>query len=182
MSDDFKITAVSSLLKSHVFAVERRTVEHRDRSFHRDVVTHPGAVAILARDDQGRVGVLRQYRAPFDRYTLEIPAGTLDINAEAPLDAAKRELHEELGCDADYWRLLGKFMVSPGWSTQLMHIFEAGTLTMGERRPAGPEEAASTVDWYSPDQLRTVLDAEPAIDSTMAVALNLVYGKFFERR
>ncbi len=181
MSDDFRITAVSSLLKSHVFAVERRTVEHRDHSFHRDVVTHPGAVAILARDQDGRVGVLRQYRAPFDRYTLEIPAGTLDVENEEPLDAAKRELEEELGCVASYWRLLGRFMVSPGWSTQMMHIFEAGELTTRERRPAGPEESASSIDWYSPDELRDVLDAEPAIDSTMAVALNLVYGRFFER-
>lgn len=182
MSDDFKITAVSSLLKSHVFAVERRTVEHRDRSFHRDVVTHPGAVAILARDDEGRVGVLRQYRAPFDRYTIEIPAGTLDVAAEEPLDAAKRELEEELGCVANYWRLLGHFMVASGWSNQVMHIYEAGELTIGDRRPAGPEESASSVDWYTPDELLDVLAAEPAIESTMAVALNLVYGRFFERR
>ena len=172
---------MSSLLKSHVFAVERRTVEHHDRSFHRDVVTHRGAVAILARDDDGRVGVLRQYRTPFDRATLEIPAGTLDVEGEEPLDAAKRELEEELGAVASTWRLLGRFMVSPGWSTQVMHIFEARVLTIGERRPAGPEESASTVDWYTPEDLRRVLHAEPAIDSTMAVALNQVYGRFFER-
>ncbi|MDH2903666.1 MAG: NUDIX hydrolase [Actinomycetota bacterium] len=182
MSDEFRITAVSSLMKSHVFAVERRTVEHRDRSFHRDVVTHPGAVAILARDVDGRIGVLRQYRAPFDRFTIEIPAGTLDVEAEEPLDAAKRELEEELGCVADSWRLLGRFMVSPGWSTQVMHIYEANDLTVRDRHPAGPEETASTIDWYSPEELRGVLFAEPAIDSTMAVALNLVYGQFFERR
>ena len=181
MSDDFRITAVSSLLTSHVFAVERRTVEHQDRSFHRDVVTHRGAVAILARDQEGRVGVLRQYRTPFDRVTLEIPAGTLDVDGEEPLDAAKRELHEELGAEAGAWRLLGRFMVSPGWSTQVMHIFEASDLTISDRRPAGPEESASTVAWYAHDELLAVLRAEPAIDSTMAVALNLVYGRFFER-
>lgn len=180
MSDDFRITAVAPLLTSSVFTVERRTVEHDDRSYHRDVVTHPGAVAILALDDRGRIGIVRQYRTPFDRYTIEIPAGTLDVAKELPLDAAKRELAEELGCDADQWRLLGTFMVSPGWSTQLMHIFEATGLVMRTRRPQGPEESSSTVHWYEAEELRMILAGEPAIDSTMTVALHRVFGRFFD--
>ncbi len=180
MSDDFRITAVAPLLASTVFTVERRTIEHDNRSYHRDVVTHPGAVAILALDDRGRVGIVRQYRTPFDRYTIEIPAGTLDVSGETPLDAAKRELLEEMGCVADHWRKLGTFMVSSGWTTQLMHIYEATGLSMRPRRPEGPEEASASVDWYEPDELRLILAGEPAIESTLAVALHRVFGRFFD--
>jgi 8-oxo-dGDP phosphatase len=168
------------LLQSYIFGVEQRTVQHDDETFQRDVVTHPGAVAILAVNGEGEVGLIRQYRTPFDRFCWEIPAGTLDVEGENTLDAAKRELMEELGCEAERWTLLGTFMVSPGWSNQLMTIYEARELRLGERSPAGPEEEGSIIRWMSPEELRTVLRSEPAIDSTMAVALNRVFGTFFD--
>ncbi len=178
MSDDFRITAVAPLLRSSVFTVERRTIEHDNHSYHRDVVSHPGAVAILALDDKGRVGIVRQYRAPFDRYNIEIPAGTLDVADELPMDAAKRELAEEMGCEASHWRLLGTFMVSPGWTDQLMHVYEATGLSMREREPAGPEETSAVVRWYEPDELRALLADQPFVDSTMTIALQIVFGRF----
>ncbi|MDE3065629.1 MAG: NUDIX hydrolase [Acidobacteriota bacterium] len=179
MSDPFRVVATENLLHSHVFDVETRTVSGPAGSFRRDVVVHPGAVAVLARDADGRVGLIRQYRAPFDRLVLEIPAGTLDVEAETPESCARRELREELGHEADTWRLLGRFLVSPGWCTQVMHIFEATDLRAVGRRPEGPEETAAEVIWLAPADLRTRLDAEGVCDSTMAVALNRVYGTFF---
>lgn len=90
MSQSFRVTQVTPLLHSHVFDVERRQIEHDGTTFSRDVVTHAGAVSILAINEREEVGLLRQYRAPFARYVLEIPAGTLDVDGEEPLDAAKR--------------------------------------------------------------------------------------------
>jgi len=180
VSDSFHVVGTSPLLTSHVFSVERRVVEHDGESFERDVVTHPGAVAILALNDRGEIGLIRQYRTPFDRLCWEIPAGTLDVPGEPELAAAQRELREELGCEADDWKLLGTFMTSPGWSSQLMFIFEAQSLHDVPRSPAGPEETSSSVRWFSPDELRETLRDEPAIDNTMAVALNRVYGTFFD--
>ncbi len=179
MSSGFELEDTTPLLASYVFGVERRTVRHGDETFTRDVVTHPGAVAIVAIDDDGRVGVVRQYRAPFDRVTMEIPAGTLDVDGEAPLEAAQRELAEEMGRAAAEWRLLGRFMVSPGWATQVMHVFEARGLVELPRSPEGPEETAATTEWWAPDELRERLRMEPAIDSTMMVGLHVVYGSFF---
>lgn len=181
MSDEFRITAVAPLLTSSVFTVERRTVEHDNHSYHRDVVSHPGAVAILAIDERGRIGVIRQYRATFDRYNLEIPAGTLDVPGEAPLEAAKRELAEEIGCDAQHWRALGTFMVSPGWTNQLMHIYEVTGLSLRDRAPAGPEESAAEVHWYEPDELRAIVSEAAMVDSTMTIALHLKFGRFFDQ-
>jgi ADP-ribose pyrophosphatase len=168
------------LLQSHVFGVEQRTVEHDDTTFERDVVTHLGAVAILAINELDEIGMIRQYRTPFDRFCWEVPAGTLDMPGEDALSAAKRELLEELGFEATQWTLLGRFMTSPGWSNQLMTIFQARGLTATSRRPAGPEELSSTVRWFSREDLRETLRREPAIDNTTVVALGGVYGTFFD--
>jgi ADP-ribose pyrophosphatase len=180
VSEAFRVIGTKELLQSHVFGVERRTVEHDDVTFERDVVTHLGAVAILAINEREEIGMIRQYRTPFDRFCWELPAGTLDVPGEDALGAAKRELLEELGCEATRWSSLGRFMTSPGWSNQLMTIFEARELTAAERHPAGPEEAGSTVRWFSREDLRETLRREPAIDNTTLVALGRVYGTFFD--
>jgi ADP-ribose pyrophosphatase len=180
VSDSFHVERAETLLHSHVFDVERRTVSHDGATFERDVVTHGGAVAILARDDQGNIGLIRQYRAPFDSFQWEIPAGTRDVTDEDPLDTAKRELREELGCEASQWSLLGRFMVSPGWTDQTMLIYEARGLTHLERLPEGPEEVSSSIHWLSASALRETLLGEAAIDATVAIALNRVFGTFFD--
>ncbi len=180
MSGDFRIESSTRLLDSYVFAVERRVVRHADQTYERDVAIHPGGVAVLALDDEGRIGVIRQWRAPFDAYLWEIPAGTQDVAHEAPLDTAKRELREELGVSATEWRLLGRFMVSPGWTDQIMTIFEARGLSGSERAPEGPEETTASIHWFSPEQFRQALREEPAIDSTVTIALHRVFGTFFE--
>ena len=165
---------------SHVFNVERRTIRHGDTTFVRDVAVHHGAVAVLAVNDLGQVGFIRQYRATFDELTLEIPAGTRDVEGEPPLETAKRELLEEMGYVAHEWTLLGRFMNSPGWTNQVMTIYEARELTQGERAPAGPEERSSTIEWLSPEELRRTLQSAPAIDSTTTIALHRVFGAFFD--
>jgi 8-oxo-dGDP phosphatase len=180
VSDAFRIVGTKKLLQSRVFGVEQRTVEHDDATFERDVVTHLGAVAILAVNDRDEIGMIRQYRTPFDRFSWEVPAGTLDVPGEDALSAAQRELAEELGCEAAHWTQLGRFMTSPGWSNQLMTIFEARGLVETPRRPAGPEEAGSSVRWFSREELRETLRREPAIDNTTVVALGRVYGTFFD--
>jgi len=180
VSETFRITRVTPLLQSHVFDVERRLVEHDGAVFERDVVTHAGAVSILAINAKDEVGLLRQYRAPFNEYVLEIPAGTRDVAGEEPLDAAKRELREELGCEATSWRLLGRFKVSPGWTDQQMSIFEARNLTLVDRHPEGPEEVSSSIEWVPVSDLKTVLSRESSLDYTLCVALHRVFGTFFD--
>jgi 8-oxo-dGTP pyrophosphatase MutT (NUDIX family) len=100
VSDSFEIARTEKLLHSKVFEVERRTIRHDETTFERDVATHRGAVAILAINGHEKIGLVRQYRAPFDTYLWEIPAGTQDVVDEEALDTAKRELREELGVAA----------------------------------------------------------------------------------
>ena len=86
----------------------------------RDVVGHPGAVAVLAMDGQGRLLMVRQWRVPAGRALLEIPAGTLDVHngvTEDPDIASRRELEEETGHRAGSWRKLGSFWTAPGFAS-----------------------------------------------------------------
>lgn len=94
----------------------------------RDVVGHPGAIAVLALDDDDRLLFVRQWRVPADRAMLEIPAGTLDVHdgvTEDPDVAARRELEEETGHRATTWRKLASFWTAPGFASELMHLYLA---------------------------------------------------------
>ncbi len=111
------------------------TVERPDGSrAERDICGHPGAVAVLALDDQERVLMVRQFRLATGRTLLEIPAGTLDVDPgsgaiEDPDRAAARELEEETGQRAASWRKIGTFWTAPGFATEEMHLYLAGGLT-----------------------------------------------------
>jgi ADP-ribose pyrophosphatase len=100
----------------------------------REVVHHPGGVCVAAVDDLGLVTVVRQYRYPFGEHLLELPAGKLE-KGEEPLPAAKRELSEETGLEADTWIDLGPIYTSPGFSTETLYIYLARDLHQGQAHP-----------------------------------------------
>jgi ADP-ribose pyrophosphatase len=121
------------------------TVERTDGSrAEREVVGHPGAVAILAIDEADRVLMVRQYRAPAGRILLEIPAGTLDVNDDGSIEdpdlAAPRELEEETGYRAGSLRLVTSFWTAPGFATELMHLYLATDLRPADDARLGPDE------------------------------------------
>lgn len=91
----------------------------------RDVVVHPGAVGVIAMDDQERVLLLRQYRHPVGRYLWEPPAGLLDVVGEDPLPGAKRELFEEAHLEAARWEVLVDAFTSPGMTDEAVRIYLA---------------------------------------------------------
>lgn len=172
MTHRLKVIATEPLLSSFVFAVERRTVTDGDETFERDVATHRGAVAILAIDDRNRVGVIRQYRATIDTELWEIPAGTIDAGEDDDFAVAKRELAEEMGIAADRWQRFARTLNSPGWTNQVMHLFEARDLTEVERTPLGPEERRSSIAWWDEAAVRAYLDSDQPIDATTALAFH----------
>jgi 8-oxo-dGTP pyrophosphatase MutT (NUDIX family) len=111
----------------------------------REIVTHPGAVAVVAHDGE-RLYVVRQPReAVEEQALLELPAGKLDEEGEDPLDTAKRELAEEIGKGARNWRHLTSFYTSPGFADEECHVYLATDL-YDERAEADDVERIEIVD------------------------------------
>jgi ADP-ribose pyrophosphatase len=94
----------------------------------RDVVEHPGAVAVVALDEAGRVLLIRQYRHPVGWLLWEIPAGLRDVDGESLRATAERELLEETGYAARQWCVLSDFFSSPGIITERLRVFLARDL------------------------------------------------------
>ena len=133
--------------RGHYLEVRVETTERADGSRHRrDVVRHPGAVAVVALDEADRLLLVRQWRQPAGRSLLEIPAGTLDRDPvtgalEDPELASPRELEEETGYRADSWEKLGTFWTAPGFASELMHLYLATDLVA-----AGPGRLTPDAD------------------------------------
>ena len=104
----------------------------------REVVSHPGGVAILPLHDDGTVTVVRQFRYPFGRVITELPAGKLDHGEDHRL-AGIRELEEETGLTADSFQYLGGLLASPGFSDEVIHLYLATGLHQGPCHP-DPDE------------------------------------------
>jgi len=115
----------------------------------REVVAHPGAVAVVALDDEDRVVLVRQYRHPVGRHLWELPAGLRDEDGEPPLETAKRELAEEVQLGAGRWSLLTTTYSTPGFCDEQVLVYLAEDLVEAAR-PDGfvveHEEADMTVE------------------------------------
>ena len=98
----------------------------------REVVDHPGGVGILALDDKGQVALVRQYRYAVGEHLWEIPAGKRE-KGEEPRITAQRELHEEVGADAERWTDLGTLIASPGCYAEVLYLYMAEGLTFSRQ-------------------------------------------------
>lgn len=104
------------------------------RTARREVVNHPGGVAVLPLNDDGTVSVVRQYRYPFSQVLTEIPAGKLEPGEE-PRTGALRELNEEIGAQVGELIELGAIYPSPGFCREVLYLYLARDLTYGESCP-----------------------------------------------
>jgi ADP-ribose pyrophosphatase len=116
-----------------------RVVVERWGDNRREIVEHPGSVAVVAIDGEGRVVLVRQLREAARAELLELPAGTAEAG-EDPLVTAQRELREETGYAGGTWRRLGAFWTSPGFLREHMHLFLAEEVEPGEAEPEADED------------------------------------------
>ena len=115
-----------------VISLKVDTVEVDNKGYKkREIVEHPGAVAIVAITEDNKVVLVKQFRKPIEQVIWELPAGKLEIG-ESPKECAIRELKEETGYSAKNLKLLHKFFTSAGFSNQKIYIFLATGLTKGE--------------------------------------------------
>ena len=120
----------------------------------RDILRHPGGVAIIAFTDNNKILLVEQYRKPLDEITLEIPAGKID-KGEDPLHTAKRELEEETGYKSDNIEFLGKIATAPGFCDEYLYIYSAKELRNGIKQ--GDEDEFINVKEYSLDELKSMI-------------------------
>lgn len=156
--------------RGKIFDVDRLRVTLPDgRPAIRDVVRHPGAVAIVALTEDGRICLVRQYRAALGRVTVEIPAGKLSPG-EDPLDCASRELLEETGFRARNIAFLTTIATSAGFADELIHIYMATDLSPDHSSPDADEFI--NVDLVSlPEFVDAVLDGRIEDAKTVIGAL-----------
>jgi ADP-ribose pyrophosphatase len=148
------VVSSAELVRGRLVTVRTDKVRMPDNQVaERDVVIHPGAVAVLALDDAHQVLLIRQYRHPVGRLLWEIPAGLRDVAGEAPWATAQRELLEEAGYRARDWRVLVDYYTSPGFSTERLRIFLARDLEfvpVAERHFEPEDEEADLVPAWLP--------------------------------
>jgi ADP-ribose pyrophosphatase len=126
----------------------------------REIVEHPGAVAIVAIDDEGMLTLVRQRREAVRTELLELPAGTLE-EGEAPLACARRELEEETGLTGGTWCEVTAFYTTPGFCRERMHLFFAEELERGDASPESDEQL-EVVRWAQGEIAAKVGELEDA--------------------
>ena len=145
------------------------------RTSFREVVEHVDGVAILALDDQNNVSLVKQFRYPFGKLLLELPAGKLGHGTgEAPLVGAKRELSEEAGLEAAHWTYLGCILASPGFSSEVLHMYLARQLTPTPRHP-DEDEFLDVLTMPFDELFAQVMDGTVTDAKTVATVLKTKY-------
>ena len=158
--------------EGHVWAIVSEDVDFGAAVATRDLILHPGAVAVIALDDHDRVLLIRQYRHAVGEFLFEPPAGLLDVDGEPALRTAQRELVEEAGYVASTWHVLLDLFATPGGSTEAIRVFLARGLTPVEGgRPftGEAEEAHLPRVWVPLDEARDLVQSG-AIGSLTAVS------------
>ena len=172
---DFRFVDEDEIYDGHVMRVVVGTFAGPDgRTFTRDVIRHPGAVAVLPLHDDGTVTLVRQYRAPLDRPLLEIPAGIRDVDGEPPEDTARRELAEEVGLAAERVEHLISFHNAPGMSDEVVDVYLATGLREVEADAQGVEEESMTVERHRLDDLVAMVRDGRLTDAKTVIAVALV--------
>jgi ADP-ribose pyrophosphatase len=136
-----------------------------------DIVKHPGGAVIAAINDDNEICLLKQWRYALGEMIWELPAGCLEPG-EPPMETAKRELEEEAGVKAQQWRDLGKISSSPGFSNEMLYLYEARELSKGTVKLDDAEQL--TAHWLPVEKVLTMAREGDIIDAkTLAVLFRM---------
>lgn len=160
MAHDYEVRSSEDVFDGKIIKVRTDQVSMPGGNVsQRDVVVHPGAVGVVALDDQGRVMLIKQYRHPVAETLWELPAGLLDVEGEQALVTAQRELAEEAGLQAERWNVLADLLSSPGMTDEAVRVYLAREVSeTGQERSSENEEADLELEWVElDDAVRSVL-------------------------
>ena len=132
------------------------------KTTNRDIIKHPGACAILPFLDNNTIVLIEQFRKPLNQTLLEIPAGKLNKNEDITL-CAKRELQEETGYIAKNIEFLGKIATAPGFCDEIIYLFKATDLTLGEKDC--DDDEFTEIKTFSLDEVKALIKKGEIIDT-----------------
>ncbi|MGP6205100.1 NUDIX hydrolase [Microbacterium sp.] len=156
--EPFEAPVVSSTLvhEGRVWDVRSDTVSYGGAEIVREYVDHPGAAAVVAIDDEGRMLLIQQYRHPIRHRDWEVPAGLLDVAGEPPMATAQRELAEEADLVAASCQPLVSIFTTPGGNDEVVHLFLARGLSAAPQvHEREDEEADIRLEWVPIDEVIT---------------------------
>ena len=136
----------------------------------RELIKHPGAVAIIAITDENKLVLVEQYRKALQRTIVEIPAGKLE-KGEEPLECAKRELEEETGYECKSIELVTSFYTSPGFADEIVHVYLATGLTKKENAAGLDEDEFVNLLEWSLEEAQDGIEAKQIYDAKTVFAL-----------
>jgi ADP-ribose pyrophosphatase len=144
------------------------------RTTHYDIVRHPGGAVIVAVNSNKDICLLRQFRHAVDGEIWELPAGCLEADEE-PFETAKRELLEETGCSAHSWTELGSIIPSPGFCNEMLWMFKAEDLKVGEATKDNDEFLEP--HWFPINKIHQMIKAGEIRDAKTLAAITLLNYK-----
>ena len=128
MAHTEKTIASQTLFEGRIIEVRKDKVElENGRQSTRELVLHHGGVCIAALDEQDRILLVRQFRYPYGKEIIELPAGKIE-KGEDPRECGIRELQEECGCTADHFEKLTELYPTPGYCSEIIHLYQASGL------------------------------------------------------
>ena len=176
--ENFLVANIESrkAFEGKIWDVVSESFDFGDQRLTREFVAHPGAVAVVATDDDGRVLMIRQYRHPVRQKLWEIPAGLTDVAGELPVVAAARELAEETGFKAGSLAPLIDFYTTPGGNSELIRVFHGTQIEVVDREVQDGEERELEIEWFELDEvladiLASRIKSPSAVVGVMALAL-----------
>jgi len=171
-SVDVPVRASERVFEGRVWDIRRDAFEFGGHEIVREYVDHPGAVGVLALDDDDRAFLIKQYRHPLRKRDWEIPAGLLDVDGESPLLAAQRELAEEADLVASEWAVLTDVATSPGGSDEVIRVYLARGLTAtSEAFEREAEEADMETRWVPLDECVEAVLTRRIQNAPLAIAV-----------
>lgn len=169
MDLDVELIREKILCSGRRVVLAERVYRYKDTTFVKDVVKFGEAVAIVPLKDDGNIILIRQFRAPLNKWILEVPAGKVEAD-ERPEEAARRESIEEIGYTIGELVKLASIYMSPGYSNEILHIFLARELNYVGRKPLHGE-LIEAVEMKLDRALNRILGGEVADSKTLVAIL-----------
>ena len=174
---DFKEKTLSTenIYNGKVVHLDKETVKlPNGKEAVREVIRHQGAVGVIAITDSNKIVMIRQWREPLKKVTLEIPAGKIEADEhDDPEKTARRELNEETRFAADQFELITKFYTSPGFADELMYLYHAvGLRTVKDKLPQDDDEFLELVE-LSPKEVQKAISRGEICDAKTLMAVML---------